>query len=333
MRWKSLTALFVVVAIIGVGVATWIKFNSEQLPAGLAMSNGRLEAERIDIATRFPARVLEVLVEEGDMVEAGEVLARLDSSELEDQLREARALVQQSESQLAQAVAVLAQRKSELLLAEKEFERTSSLATKGFSTAEQVDQRQSTTITLQAAVRAAEAGIEQASSGIEAAIARVERLNSSLDDHVLAAPLNGRVQYQLAQPGEVLGAGGKVLTLLDLSDVYMTLFLPTSVVGKLELGSEARILPDAAPGFVVPATVSFVATEAQFTPKYVETSSEREKLVYRVKVRILPEVLQRYTNRVKAGITGIAYVKITADADWPEHLQIKLPELQGSTLD
>jgi HlyD family secretion protein len=333
MQWKLLTTLFVVVAIIGAGVATWLKFNSEQPPAGLAMSNGRLEAERVDIATRFPARVLEVLVEEGDMVEAGEVLARLDSSELEDQLREARALAQQSESQLAQAVAVLAQRKSELLLAEKEFERTSSLATKGFSTAEQVAQRQSATITLQAAVRAAEAGIEQATAGIEAAIARVERLNSSLDDHVLVAPLTGRVQYQLTQPGEVLGAGGKVLTLLDLSDVYMTLFLPTSVVGKLELGSEARILPDAAPGFVVPATVSFVATEAQFTPKYVETSSEREKLVYRVKVRILPEVLQRYTNRVKAGITGIAYVKTTADADWPENLQIKLPELQGSTLD
>jgi HlyD family secretion protein len=333
MQWKLLTTLFVVVAIIGAGVATWLKFNSEQPPAGLAMSNGRLEAERVDIATRFPARVLEVLVEEGDMVEAGEVLARLDSSELEDQLREARALAQQSESQLAQAVAVLAQRKSELLLAEKEFERTSSLATKGFSTAEQVDQRQSATITLQAAVRAAEAGIEQATAGIEAAIARVERLNSSLDDHVLVAPLTGRVQYQLTQPGEVLGAGGKVLTLLDLSDVYMTLFFPTSVVGKLELGSEARILPDAAPGFVVPATVSFVATEAQFTPKYVETSSEREKLVYRVKVRILPEVLQRYTNRVKAGITGIAYVKTTADADWPENLQIKLPELQGSTLD
>jgi HlyD family secretion protein len=141
------------------------------------------------------------------------------------------------------------------------------------------------------------------------------------------------VQYRLAQPGEVLGAGGKVLTLLDLSDVYMTLFLPASVVGQLELGSEARILPDAAPGFVVPATVSFVASEAQFTPKYVETSSEREKLMYRVKVRILPEVLQRYTSRVKAGITGIAYVKVASDASWPEHLQIKLPELPGSTPD
>ncbi|MEE9320939.1 MAG: HlyD family efflux transporter periplasmic adaptor subunit [Granulosicoccus sp.] len=333
MRWKLLTAVFVVIAIVGGGLAMWLKFNSEQLPAGLAMSNGRLEAERIDIASRFPARVLEVLVEEGDMVEAGEVLARLDSSELEDQLREARAVVQQSESQLAQAVAVLAQRKSELLLAEKEFERTSSLATKGFSTTEQVDQRKSATITLQAAVRAAEAGIEQATAGIEAAIARVERLDSSLDDHVLISPRNGRVQYRLAQPGEVLGAGGKVLTLLDLSDVYMTLFLPISVVGQLELGSEARIIADAAPGYVVPATVSFVATEAQFTPKYVETSSEREKLMYRVKVRILPEVLQRYTNRVKAGITGIAYVKISADANWPAHLQIKLPELQGSISD
>ncbi len=332
MRWKSLIGVLGVLAIVGGGAALWVKFSSDEIPAGLAMSNGRLEAERIDIATKFPARVLEVLVEEGDTVEAGDVLARLDGSELENQLREAQAVVHQSESQLQQAIAVLAQRKSELMLAEKEFERTSSLATKGFTTTEQVDQRQSATVTLKAAVNAAEAGIDQATAGIEAAVARVERLKSNLAEYVLTAPRSGRVQYRLAQPGEVLGAGGKVLTLLDLSDVYMTLFLPTSVIGQLELGSDARIIPDAAPDFVVPATVSFVANEAQFTPKYVETSSERDKLMFRVKIRILPDVLQRYASRVKAGITGVAYVKITSSAVWPEHLQVKLPELQSSVL-
>ena len=88
-------------------------------------------------------------------------------------------------------------------------------------------------------------------------------IKENLKDYVLTAPRNGRVQYRLALPGEVLGAGGKVLTLLDLTDVYMTIFLPTNDVGKLELGSEARIIPDAAPQYAVPATISFVASDAQ----------------------------------------------------------------------
>ncbi len=313
MNQKTIIGLVVFLLFVGVALFAWINVNSNPLPEGLAYSNGRLEAERIDIAARFPSRVLDVLVEEGDMVKAGEVLARLDSTDLEEQLVEAQAVVRQSTSHLQQSTAILAQRKSELLLAEKELARTQSLLKKGFATTEQLDRQQSAQVTMQAAVNAADAGIEQATASIEAAMARVARIKSNLEDYVLIAPLNGRVQYQLAQPGEVLGAGGKVLTLLDLSDVYMTVFLPISLVGKLELGSEARIIPDAAPEFVVPAKISFVATEAQFTPKYVETSDERAKLMYRVKVRILPEVLQQYASRVKSGLTGVAWVKTSTD--------------------
>ncbi|MQU09718.1 HlyD family efflux transporter periplasmic adaptor subunit, partial [Pseudomonas helleri] len=78
-------------------------------------------------------------------------------------------------------------------------------------------------------------------------------------------------QLRVAQPGEVLGAGGRVLNLVDLSDVYMTFFLPETVAGKVALGSEVRILLDAAPHLVIPAKVSFVSSVAQFTPKTVET--------------------------------------------------------------
>ena len=160
---------------------------------------------------------------------------------------------------MAQAIALLAQRKSELILAEQELERSKALGAKGYTPQEKVDQRQSARLTAQAAVNSANAGIGQSKAAIEAAIARVERIKENLKDYVLTAPRNGRVQYRLALPGEVLGAGGKVLTLLDLTDVYMTIFLPTKDVGQLELGAEARIIPDATPQYVVPATVSFVA--------------------------------------------------------------------------
>jgi HlyD family secretion protein len=142
---------------------------------------------------------------------------------------------------------------------------------------------------------------------------------------MLKSPIRGRVLYRLAEPGEVLAAGGKVLTVLDLSDVYMTIFLPTGLAGRIAIAAEARIILDAAPQYVIPATVSFVAPRSQFTPKEVETKTEREKLMFRVKVKIDPELLQKYLEKVKTGLPGVAYVRLDAGTPWPQHLNIKLP--------
>jgi HlyD family secretion protein len=113
--------------------------------------------------------------------------------------------------------------------------------------------------------------------------------------------------------------------MLDVSDVYMTFFLPETVAGKIAVGAEARLVLDAIPQYVVPARVSFVASSAQFTPKTVETRTEREKLVFRVKARIDPALLQKYRTRVKTGLPGVAYVRLDDSTPWPEQLQAKLP--------
>lgn len=326
-RW----AVFMLVAVVagGAGYLAWINFKPAGLPPGFASSNGRLEAERVDVATRFAGRVDEILVKEGEAVAAGQVLARMDTAELEAQLREAEASVVESEQQLDQAIALLAQRGSERALAEQEYERARTLGEKGITPLEQVEQREAAKLTAEATVRSANAGVERAKAAVTASIARVERIKENLKDYVLTAPRDGRIEYRLAQPGEVLGAGGRILTLLDLTDVYMTVFLPTMDVGTLELGAEARIVPDAAPQYVVPATVTFIASDAQFTPKYVETQSEREKLVFRVKVSIPTPILERYAARVKAGVTGLAYVRIAPDAPWPDELAVNLPVFEG----
>ncbi len=146
----------------------------------------------------------------------------------------------------------------------------------------------------------------------------------------LKTPVSGRVEYRLARAGEVLAAGGRVVTILDLTDVFMTIFLPTSQAGRVAHGSEARIVLDAAPSYVVPATVSFIAAEAQFTPKAVETSNEREKLMYRVKLAIDPKLLETYRDYVRAGLTGNAYVRTERAAEWPANLTPKLPPAPGA---
>jgi len=143
---------------------------------------------------------------------------------------------------------------------------------------------------------------------------------------LLKSPRAGRVQYRIAQPGEVLGAGGKVLNLVDLGDVYMTFFLPETAVGKVAMGSEVRIVLDAALQYVIPAKVSYVASTAQFTPKTVETASERQKLMFRVKAQIDRALLEKHLKVVKTGLPGVAWIKLDAQANWTANLEIKLPE-------
>jgi HlyD family secretion protein len=177
----------------------------------------------------------------------------------------------------------------------------------------------------EAALVNSRAQVVDARAAVTAARATIDRIQADIDDSVLRSPRDGRVQYRVAEPGEVLPAGGVVLNLVDLGDVYMAFFLPTEQAGRVALGGEARLVLDAAPQYVVPARVSFVADVAQFTPKTVETAEERQKLMFRIKANIDPELLQKHLRQVKTGLPGVAYVRIDQNAAWPEHLAITLP--------
>jgi HlyD family secretion protein len=314
-------------AAAGAGWFFWSRYLAPSLPDGFAVGNGRIEAERLDIATKFPGRLREVLVAEGDWVQAGQVLARIDSADIEAQLRESRASVSQARQRLAQTSAEVARQESQLKLAEIEHDRALFLFQKGHVAKQILDQRTAERDAARATLDADRAAVADATAAIEAAVARVERLEVDLEDYTLTAPRAGRVQYRLALPGEVLGAGGRVLTLLDLTDVYMEIFLPTHDAGRLAIGAEGRIVLDAAPEYVVPAHVSFVAADAQFTPKQVETANERENLMFRVKVQVGRDLLERYAPLVKTGLPGLAYVRLDPDASWPAYLQPRMPDV------
>ena len=163
---------------------------------------------------------------------------------------------------------------------------------------------------------------QRAQANVQAMEATVQRIAVELADSELKAPRDGRVQFLIAHPGEIVAAGGRVLQLIDLADVYMTFFLPETVAGRVALGSEVRIVLDAAPQYVIPARVSFVASTAQFTPKTVETASERQKLMFRVRAQIDRELLQRHIEQVKTGLPGVAWVRIDPQAPWPERLAL-----------
>ena len=346
-KWILRTTIVVIVAWFG-----WSYFTdiSQSEPSHIASGNGRIEAVEINIAARTPGRIASIDVREGQFVQVGQRLATLDTASLQAQLHQAQAQYRQAlsavaaaqsevnlrESEKTAAEAMLAQRVAEQELAQARYERTRQLAQQGSVSEQELDNAKAALVGAQAAiaatkaqVAAAKAAIEAAhthvagtESAVEAAVATIERLQVDINDSELTAPRDGRVQFIVARAGEVVSGGGRILNMMDLKEVYMTFFLPTAVVGKLAIGSEARIILDAAPDYVIPASISFIADEAQFTPKTVETAQEREKLMFRVRAQVSPQLLEQYIEQVKTGLPGVAYVRTDTRQPWPEHLQI-----------
>jgi HlyD family secretion protein len=343
-----------VLVIVVLALVAWQRYGATGKDDGLVSGNGRLEAVEIDIAARMPGRIKDILVKEGDFVTAGQVVAQMDTEVLDAQRREAEANLQRAQnavgnaqSQLAQrvaeekaALAVVAQREAELDVARKRLARTEILASRGLVAIQALDDdraaaqcAQAVFIASQAQAKAAEANIATARSQVlgeqsaqKAVGETIRRIQADIDDSALKAPRDGRVQYRVAQPGEVVGAGGRLLSMVDLSDVYMTFFLPTAAAGRIALGTEVRLVLDVAPQYVIPAKASFVADVAQFTPKTVETASEREKLMFRIKAQIPVDLIRKHLTQVKTGLPGVAYVRLDSGKPWPAHLQVKLPQ-------
>jgi HlyD family secretion protein len=316
--------LVVALAIIGGGAGGgyyWWQHLQAQLPAGIAFGNGRLEADEIDIDTKYAGRIAEILADEGDLVQAGQVVARMDTQDLAASLKKSQAQVQQAKQAIDEANANVDQADSQVLLAKQEMDRAAYLVQKGFQTKEAVDQRQQQLDGATAALGAAKSRVIQLGHALDAATHDVELYNVQIADNTLVAPRIGRIEYRVANIGEVLPAGGKVFAMLDTSDVYMDVYLPTEAAGKVRFGADARIVLDAYPAIAIPAKVSFIATQAQFTPKTVETQSERDKLMFRIRIRIDPERLRTRAEAVRSGLPGVAYILTSSGTAWPPALQ------------
>ncbi|PWR18285.1 HlyD family secretion protein [Zavarzinia compransoris] len=348
---KGLVAGLAVVAGI-VGYLVWQKAADSGMPPGIASGNGRLEAVEIDIAAKTGGRLKDVLVREGDFVTAGQVIAQMDVAQLAARKREAGAqlrraeiaigtagsLVSQREAEKDAAQAVVEQREAELEAAASKLARSEQLLRNSTVSRQTVDDdraaarsaaaalsaAKASLAAADAAIGAAKAQVVDAEAAVEAARAAIESLDADIADGTLRAPRDGRIQYLVAQPGEVLAGGGRVVNMVDVSDVYMTFFLPTQQAGRVALGADVRLVIDAAPDVVIPASVSFVADVAQFTPKTVETEEERLKLMFRVRARIAPELLARYLRQVKTGLPGMAHVRLDPETAWPPALDTNL---------
>ncbi len=318
--WAWIAAALLVLG-AGAAGAYWWLHSTPGLPPGFVYSNGRLEADEIDIATKFAGRIAAIVADEGDMVRAGQVVARIDTRDLEAQEAQAQAQILGSQHTIVQTQAELAEQRSELKLAAQELTRARVLVSQDAATRELLEQRQSQFDTATATYRATEAQIETTKAALQAATHNAELIRVNIADDTLVAPKDGPIQYRLANLGEVLPAGGKVFSMLDATYVYMDIFLPTESAGKVKLGDAVRIVLDAEPDRPIPASVRFIASENQFTPKMVETQSERDKLMFRIRVRIDPSLLREHESGLRSGLPGLAYIQLDPQASWPPFLR------------
>jgi HlyD family secretion protein len=350
MPRRLVFGLIALVVVVG-GAIAWFILSKPALPPGFASGNGRLEATETYIASKTAGRVLEAPLNEGDDVQAGQVIAKMDTEPLEAQLRQAQAKVSEAQATVAQTQAQLVEaqdnrnyalaqvdvKKADLNFADKQYGRSKELVTKGAVSQQEgeidfarlgVDRAELIGSQSQAErtvsnIEAAKSSSIAAQAAVAAAKAEVDRLNAEIKDSVLTSPIRGRIETRLAEPGEVLPAGGRVYSVVDLADVYMYVFLPEQVAGKVAIGSQARIVLDAAPDYPIVAVVTYVSPVAQFTPKTVETKEERHNLSFRVKLQVDRARLSQFEPFVKVGIPGMGYVRFDNAATWPAKFEVK----------
>jgi HlyD family secretion protein len=320
-RWVRIAALAVVIVIAGIAGVRWWNQTRAQLPLGIVFGNGRIEADEIDIDTKYAGRIAEMLADEGDMLKAGQVVARMDTQDLAAQRKKSQAQVQQAQKAVDEAKDNVVQQTAQVVLAQQEMDRAAALIQKGFQTKEVLDQRRQQLDGANAALEAAKARVVENQHALDAATHDVELYSVEIADNTLVAPRDGRIQYRISNIGEVLPAGGKVFTMLDISYVYMDIYLPTEQAGRVKFAADARIVLDENRNHPIPAKVSFIATQAQFTPKPVETEDERDKLTFRIRVRIDPDRLRARGNAVRSGLPGVAYIRTDPTVAWPAALQ------------
>jgi HlyD family secretion protein len=300
---KSVT--MVVLFLLAGTLAFYLYINKDKnaVPQGFVMGNGRLEATEVDIATKLAGRLTEVLAKEGDFVDKNQIVAKIDTSTFQALLKQAEAEVKRAKQARETALSRVEGIRVKRELALKELERSNTLFAKNIFTQQEHDRNQTVKETYDAEYAAA-----------KSLIVETERLKTEINDCMLRSPIKGTVLSRLAEPGEVLPNGGKVLTIIDNTDIYMNVYLSEQYAGIIPLGGDAKVVLDAIPDRQFLARVAYVSEKAQFTPKEVETTEERQKLVFRVRISF-----QEFNDpRLKPGMPGVAYIRLNPSVKWTE---------------
>ncbi len=365
MERSSRTVVSSVVVVVAVVAVTswvwWFFLRRAPLPEGLIQANGRIEGDRVSVASKVSGRVTALLVREGDTVTTGQVLARLDDEQIRAKVEQAKQALAALEAQreaaeqalavsrkevplaISTAQAALAHARAQLRSSEihaQQAERDAARMERLFITGaverhryEQAalarDTAQNQRVVAREAVVASEQQLTQAQLGydrirakegevralhaqVSQARAALREAETLLEEFSITAPTDGTVTTRMADIGEVVAAGTPLLTIVNLDRLYLQVYVPEREIGKVRRGLPAQIYSDAFPGQAFPATVRYIASRAQFTPKEVQTPDERVKLVFAVRLYLD----ENPDHRLTPGLPADALIRWREGVPW-----------------
>lgn len=336
MEKKTKLLTFITLAIVALLIilaAWWLWWREPPFPKGLVQANGRIEGDHYTVSGKWPGRVIELLAREGDLIEKGQVMVKLDDAQTQAKVNQAKSAVDVTKAQLKAAQTALSVFKKNVPLKidtakaglnHADAELVSSLATeeqtlkdaerfRELLKRETVERRRSEQAdlswkvaraqhsTARAArtqaekllaeaelgreqIKAKENEVDALAAQVTQAEAALAEAQSVLDDLVVRAPASGMITTRIVDNGEMVAAGSPLFDIVDLDRLYLKVYVPEKEIGKVRLGLPAQIYTDAFPDKPFAATLRYIASQAEFTPKEVQTPDERVKLVYAVKL-------------------------------------------------
>lgn len=314
---QSLIIFLVVLAVIGF-IGFWI---FKKIESGrelyIIKGNGRIESREVSIAAKFSGRVIELNVDEGSVVKKGDLLATIDYRTMTSDLEVQKAKAEEISKRILSIDANIKGTKSDLNFYEKEVDRSKVLMKQKFASQLEMDQNNNKLEKTKAKLASLEADKNASEAEYKSLLASIQTAEINIEDMKIYAPSDGVILYRLVENGEMVSTSGRMFIMYNPDDLYMTIYMSSNFAGKVKLGDEAIIKLDAYKDKDFKAKVTFVAQNAEFTPKEVETQTEREKLMFRVKLTLNDNV----TREAKPGMPGDGYIKIDNSKDWPEKLK------------
>lgn len=295
---KTMTLTFVVVTIAIFIAVWWLFFRVTPLPEGLVQANGRIEGDHYTVAGKIAGKIIELKAREGDEVEKGQVLAKLDDAQIN-----AKAL--QAEEGLVAAEALCRAAEVTEQQSKQDQARLQNLQHKNAASEQAAEQALS-------AWKVAKGKLDAAKAQCGVSAAALQEVLSLKDDLIIRAPAKGVVTTRTVDEGEVVTAGSPLFDIVDLDQLYLKVYVPEKQIGKVRLGLPARIYTDAFPDKPFPATVRYIASRAEFTPKEVQTPDERVKLVYAVKLYLAENPEYQLTP----GLPADAVIRWKENVQW-----------------
>lgn len=307
---KRLLVLLFVLAAAAAAAGYWFWYRPAPEAANVLVASGTVEATEAQLGFTAAGRIEAIHVHEGDRLQTGTELARLDRTELEAkraqavaQLAAVRAQLSELErgsrpEEVAQGQAAVNARRETLLDAERDLDRTRRLFEGGAVPRENLDKAAMSVEIARSQLKQAEEQLRLLEQGprreridaqraqVAQAQAAIQAIDATLANTVILGLFDATVTVRHREPGEIVAPGAAVLTLMNASDRWVRIYVPEDRIGAVRMGMPAAITSDTYPDKTYPGEVVFIASQAEFTPKSVQTTEERVRLVYAVKVRI-----------------------------------------------